>query len=380
MITERRAGKTTETAAAPTRAAAWTLRIAEFAPFAPRALLAEASLAARHWIPVGSALTAASLLWLFASREAALVVAGAVLVYAVVIYVWTRRIDGKRKALDSLMTIGVVSAFAIAMAPAISLLYTLVEKGINRFDWTFFTTDMRNVVGEGGGGLHAIVGTIVITALATFFSVPIGVLAAIYLREYGRGWLARSLTFFVDVMTGIPSIVAGLFAVSFFALILGPGVRLGIIGSLALTVLMIPIVVRATEEMLEIVPDSLREASYALGVPKWRTIVKVVVPTALTGIVTGIMLAVARVIGETAPLLLTTGYIATMNGNPAEGRMNNLPVLSYYSYAAPGVPFEPYIDRAWTAALVLVLMILVLYVTARVIASRVSTMGGGRRA
>jgi phosphate transport system permease protein len=266
------------------------------------------------------------------------------------------------------VTIVVVSFFACAMVPLVSLIWTVVSNGANRFDWTFFTSDMRNITGEGGGGLHAIVGTIIITGIATICAVPIGILAAVYLNEYGKGWLKGSLTFFVDVMTGIPSIVAGLFAFSLFAAFFGPGIRLGVMGSVALIVLMIPIVVRSTEEMLKIVPDSLREASFALGVPKWRTITKVVLPTALGGIATGLMLAVARVIGETAPLLVTTGFVSTVNLNPFSGRMSNLPVFSYYSYTAPGVPPEPYIDRAWTAALVLVLMVLILYIGARLVA------------
>ncbi len=177
-------------------------------------------------------------------------------------------------------------------------------------------------------------------------------MAAVYLQEYGAGRrLHAALTFFVDVMTGIPSIVAGLFAYALFALFLGPGVRLGIVGAVALSVLMIPIVVRSTEEMLRIVPNGLREASYALGVPKWRTIVKVVLPTALAGIVTGVMLAVARVMGETAPLLITTGVVTSVNWNPFDGRMDEPPGLRLLQYKAPGVPPEPYIDRAWAAAL-----------------------------
>jgi phosphate transport system permease protein len=319
-------------------------------------------------------LALALLLWQVTDRSLALYVVLAIVAYAVVVYVWARVVEGKRKALDRMVTALVVSAFAFAMIPLVSLLWTVVKNGAARFDWTFFTSDMRNVTGEGGGGLHAIVGTIIITSLAAVFAVPVGILAAVYLREYGRGWLARLLTFFVDVMTGIPSIVAGLFAFSLFAYFLGPGIKLGVMGSVALTVLMIPIVVRSTEEMLKIVPDSLREAAYALGVPKWRTIVKVVLPTALGGIVTGVILAVARIIGETAPLLVTTGYVSTLNADPFHGRMNNLPVFSYYSYTAPGVPPEPYIDRAWTAALVLVLMVLILYIGARLIARRFGTV------
>jgi phosphate transport system permease protein len=147
---------------------------------------------------------------------------------------------------------------------------------------------MRGVVGEGGGVWHAIVGTLIVTGLATLMSVPFGLFTAIYLVEYGTGRLAKAITAMVDVMTGIPSIVAGLFAFSLFILIFGPSTRLGIGGSVALSLLMIPVVVRSTEEMLRLVPTDLREASYALGVPKWRTIVKVVLPTALGGIVTGV--------------------------------------------------------------------------------------------
>jgi phosphate transport system permease protein len=317
-------------------------------------------------------------LWQVTGHSLSLFVIAAVLIDAVVVYVWTRVVEGTRNALDKLVTIVVATFFALAMVPLVSLIWTVVVNGAHRFDWKFFTTDMRNVTGEGGGGLHAILGTIIITAIATVCAVPIGILAAIYLHEYGKGWLKRSLTFFVDVMTGIPSIVAGLFAFSIFAVVLGPGIRLGVMGSVALIVLMIPIVVRSTEEMLKIVPDSLREAAYALGVPKWRTILKVVLPTALGGITTGLMIAVARVIGETAPLLVTTGFVSTVNLNPFSGRMSNLPVFSYYSYTAPGVPPEPYIDRAWTAALVLVLMVLILYIGARLVAWRFGTVSERR--
>ena len=139
-------------------------------------------------------------------------------------------------------------------------------------------------------------------------------------------------------MTGIPSIVAGLFAYAVFALIFGPGVRMGIAGSVALAVLMIPVVVRSTEEMLRLVPNELREASYALGVPKWLTIVKVVLPTSIAGITTGVMLAISRVIGETAPLLLTAGFTDAMNYNLFSGRMQTLPVFTYSQYAYQGIP------------------------------------------
>lgn len=289
-------------------------------------------------------------------------------VYAVATYVVSRAVEGSRKAADRLVTVIVTSAFLIAMIPLISVLWTVVSNGWARMDAQFFTNSMRGVVGEGGGALHAIQGTLIVTALAALISIPVGALTAIYLVEYGNNSrLARAITFFVDVMTGIPSIVAGLFAYALFALIVGPGVRLGIVGAVALTVLMIPIVVRSTEEMLKIVPNELREASFALGVPKWRTILKVVLPTTAGGIATGITLAIARVVGETAPLLVTVGVATGVNLNPFDGRMATLPVFAYYSYASPGVPRDPFLDRAWAAALVLMLIVMVLNVVARLI-------------
>jgi phosphate transport system permease protein len=209
---------------------------------------------------------------------------------------------------------------------------------------------------------------VLITLAATVISVPVGIMTAICLVEYGAGnKLARAITFFVDVMTGIPSIVAGLFAYALFALIFGPGVRMGIGGAIALSLLMIPIVVRSCEEMLKLVPDELREASYALGVPKWRTIVKVVLPTALAGIITGVTLAMARIIGETAPLLIIAGSTDSVNLNLFGERMMTLPVFIYYSYTQPGVPAEFGQARAWGAALVLIAIVMALNLLARLL-------------
>ncbi|MDN5747572.1 MAG: phosphate ABC transporter permease PstA [Pseudonocardia sp.] len=290
------------------------------------------------------------------------------LLFGVAVYLWSRVIEGRRRAKDRLVTITVTGAFLLALAPLVSVVVTVLLKGLERFDPMFFTYSMSGILGPGGGAYHAIMGTLIITGLAAVMSIPIGLLAAIYLVEYGRGRLARAITFFVDVMTGIPSIVAGLFAVALFALFVGPGARLGIMGAIALSVLMVPVVVRATEEMLKIVPNELREASYALGVSKWRTIVKVVLPTAVAGIAAGITLAIARVIGETAPLLITVGLTTAVNLNPFAGRMATLPVFSYYSYASPGIPREAFVDRAWTAALVLIIIVLGLNLIARLIA------------
>ncbi len=291
------------------------------------------------------------------------------IVFGLATYVVSRVVEGGRKATDRLVTIVVTVAFLIALIPLVSVVVTVVGNGLARFDGTFFSSSMRGVVGEGGGGYHAIMGTLIITALAAVMSIPIGVLTAVYLVEYGaKSRLARAITFFVDVMTGIPSIVAGLFSFALFALFFGPSIRLGFAGAVALSVLMIPVVVRSTEEMLKIVPNELREAAFALGTPKWRTITKVVIPTSIAGIASGITLAVARVIGETAPLLIVAGLTTGVNFNPFAGRMTTLPVFAFNSYAAPGVPREPFIDRAWTSALVLIIIVLVLNLVARLVA------------
>jgi len=295
--------------------------------------------------------------------------------FTVALYVISRVIEGVRKATDRLVTIMVSTAFSLALIPLLSLAYTVVTKGVARFDAEFFTFSMRNVVGEGGGALHAIIGTIEITGIATLISVPIGIMAAIYLVEYGRGTVARLVTFFVDVMTGVPSIVAGLFAYALFVIFFGPGVRMGLGGAIALSLLMIPVVIRATEEMLKIVPNELREAAYALGVPKWLTVLKVVLPTSLAGIATGIMIAIARVIGETAPLLLIAGFTASMNYNPLNERMMTLPVFVYTSYANQGVDMQAYLDRAWAGALTLMLIVMVLNLVARLISKYFSPKG-----
>ncbi|CAA9567543.1 MAG: Phosphate transport system permease protein PstA [uncultured Thermomicrobiales bacterium] len=285
----------------------------------------------------------------------------------VALFVASRLLEGRRKATDRLVTALVTTAFAVAMLPLVSLVYTVLTRGLTRLDAEFFTFSMFRVVGEGGGAYHAILGTLIITGLATIISVPIGLMSAIYLVEYGRGRLQRSITFFVDVMTGIPSIVAGLFAFALFTLVFGNDIRLGIMGAIALSVLMIPVVVRSSEEVLKLVPNELREASYALGVPKWRTVVKVVLPTAVAGLGTAVTLAVARVVGETAPLLVTVGLITGTNLNPFDGRMATLPVFAFYQLTQPGTQTQAYLDRAWTAALLLIILVMGLNVVARLI-------------
>lgn len=299
----------------------------------------------------------------------ALVLLWAVVIFGVIQYVASRVVEGPRQALNRTVTLLVSAALVVAMIPLTSLLYTVLTLGVARFDLDFFSLTMRNVVGEGGGASHAVVGTVIMTLLATVISVPVGLLTSIYLVEYGEGKrLSRSIQVFVDVMTGIPSIVAGLFAYSLFALIVGPGTRFGLGGAIALSVIMIPIVVRSSEEMLRLVPNELREAAFALGVPKWLTILKVVIPTALAGISAGVTLAIARVLGETAPLLIAAGFTANFNFNPFSERMMSLPNFVYYSYVAQGTIPEAYLDRAWAGALTLILIVMALNLVARLIA------------
>lgn len=326
------------------------------------------------WVILGLSLATAggvvALISSAAASEFSLVgaIALGALFYLVSIVVISRLVEGSRKATDRFVTALVTGAFIIAMAPLVSLLFTVVVNGSARFDVEFFSSSMRNIVGEGGGAAHAIVGTLLMTGTAAIISIPIGLFTAIYLVEYGRGPLARAITFFVDVMTGIPSIVAGLFAFALFAIFFGPGVRMGFAGAIALAVLMIPVVVRSCEEMLRVVPNELREASYALGVPKWLTILNVVLPTSAAGIATGIMLSIARVIGETAPLLIVAGFTASMNYNLFSERMQSLPVFVFTSYSNQGVDTQAYLDRAWAGALTLILIVMLLNLVARIIA------------
>ena len=298
----------------------------------------------------------------------------------------TRSSIALRKRKDFLMHVLIFLSFIVAIIPLASLLLTTIIHGIKRFNIDFLTHNMTYVVGGNatgtggyGGILHAIIGTLEITLGAMVISIPIGLMCAVYLIEYANGRrIARIINLMVDVMSGIPSIVAGLFAFSMFAILLGPGTINGFEGSVALSILMIPTVVKSAQEMLKIVPNDLREASLALGVTKQRTITKVVLRTALPGIVSGCILAVARVIGETAPLLMASGFIASTNFNLFEGQMTTLPVYVYQEYSklsancpanAPDscvttIPME----RAWSAALALIVIVLLLNIIGRVVA------------
>ena len=281
---------------------------------------------------------------------------------------WSFLVEGRRHAIDRLATTLVYATFGIALLPLTAVLFQVVRQGIEVLRLDFFTETMRNVSPrrDGGGVAHALVGTLEQVGIATVIAVPLGILVAIYLVEYGRGKLATAVSFFVDVMTGVPSIIAGLFIYTFWILTLGFE-RSGFAASLALVILMIPVIVRTTEEMLRIVPNDLREASFALGVPKWKTVLRIVLPTALAGIITGVMLAVARVAGETAPLLLTTFLSQSMNWNPFEGPQASLPLFVWDNISSGT---DAAVARAWGGALVLILLVMIFYVGAKLVAAR----------
>ena len=305
----------------------------------------------------------------------ALVVVVAAGLHLIGLFAAADRVEGRRAARDRMWRGLIYATCVLAVLPLASVAYTLVAKGAARLDGTFFGTSMNNIGARDpdGGAYHAIVGTLEQVGLATLLAVPLGVLAAIYLVEYGRGRFALTVRFFVDVMTGIPSIVAGLFILSFWVLVVSPVFNdgrpqfSGFASSLALTVLMLPTIIRSTEEMLRLVPGSLREGAYALGVPQWKTILRIVLPTARSGIITGILLAVARAAGETAPVLLVAGGAAAINFNPLSGNQSSL-ALFVYQQAGDASRYAP--ARAWTAALTLVALVLILTIAAKLLARR----------
>lgn len=289
-----------------------------------------------------------------------------VLVYAVAQTVASFAREGRRQAKDRLLTLGIRLAVAAALLPLGLVLGYTVYRGIGIVNGSFLSHSMKGVgpLDAGGGIYHAMIGTLEQVLLTMLIAVPLGLLVAVYLAEYGRGRFASLTRFVVDVMTGVPSIVAGLFIYAFWVIPRGPS---GFAAALALSILMLPVIVRSAEEMLKLVPDSLREASYALGVPKWKTILRVVLPTASAGITTGVMLAVARVTGETAPLLLTAQSLDAINSDPFNGRQS---ALASYVYDQASSAGDNFVDRAWGAALVLILIVLVLYVAARLLTRR----------
>ena len=280
-----------------------------------------------------------------------------------------------RKVKNGLATTLVWLSFLIAVVPLVWVLYTVVANGIKRIPYTnWWSQDLGNFLSDevGGGVLHAIIGSLLQGLVCAVIAVPIGMLVAIYLVEYGRGKLMKATTFMVDILSGVPSIVAALFIYALWITTFGLP-RSGFAVSLALVLLMIPVVVRSSEEMLRIVPDDLREASYALGVPKWKTIVKIVLPTALSGIIGGIMMALARVMGETAPLLVLVGYSAYTNWDIFSGEQAALPLLMNNERVTNSMdPGSVGFDRIWGAALTLVLIIAIINLLATVFARLVA--------
>ena len=305
-----------------------------------------------------------------------LTVVGSVLVFLIGLAVASSMVEGGRAARNRIATALIYSAFVLALLPLISVVITLISKGHSRLDSDFFNHSMRNITSldAGGGAYHAIIGTLEQAGIATLITVPLGVAGAIYIVEYGKGRLANTIRFFVDVMTGIPSVVAGLFILAFWVLIVSPNLApdghpfySGFAAALALSVLMLPTVTRSTEEMLRLVPTALREGAYALGIPKWKTILRIVVPTALPGIVTGVMLAVARAAGGTAPVLLVALGSPSINFDPFHGTQDSLAIY-IYEQATSASKFAP--ARAWTAALTLVVLVLALTVAAKLLSRR----------
>ena len=280
-----------------------------------------------------------------------------------------RESRGWRRAKNQIMTTLMVTSFVVVLIPLGFVLFTVIAKGASAISWSFLTGSIPPVVAPVGvGGIGpAIVGTIEITALATLMAVPLGILGAIYLNEYGgRNPLAAFLGFMSDVMTGVPSIIMGLFIFTIWVLHFGFS---GFAGALALGCLMLPIVIRSTYEMLKLVPDALREGSYALGATKARVTMTVVLPAAIGGIVSGAMLAVARAVGETAPLLFTILTVTTVNKNVFSGANTSLPSQIFVNASSAFVGAQA---RGWGAALTLIVMAFVLMVVARFITARFS--------
>ncbi|MDX2356856.1 phosphate ABC transporter permease PstA [Dietzia sp. PP-33] len=274
-------------------------------------------------------------------------------------------ISGVRKTKNSLAAVVFTLCFVVAVLPLAALLYKVIMDGLPAvLDPTWWTNSLFLIspTSTSGGVGHAIYGSFVQVLIAAVISIPLGIAAGIMLVEYPESRLAKPTTLMVDVLAGVPSVVAAIFVFGVWVTTLGMQLSAFAVG-LALVLLMIPLIVRSTEEMLKLVPDELREASYALGVPKWKTIASIVVPTALSGMISGIFLAIARVMGETAPVLILVGYTASYNTNLFEGNMASLPLLIYNQLSNPTDAGQ---YRIWGAALTLILIIALANVLAAV--------------
>ena len=279
---------------------------------------------------------------------------------------WFRPVEHSRRIKNNVATTFFFTSFGLALVPLVWLLSVVIARGwyaVTRSGW--WTHSLRGVLPEefAGGVYHALYGTLVQAGVAAVLAVPLGLMTAVYLVEYGTSRLARVTTFMVDVLAGVPSIVAALFVFSLWIATLGFQ-QSAFAVSLALVLLMLPVVVRSTEEMLRLVPDELREASYALGIPKWKTIVRIVFPIAMPGIVSGILLSIARVIGETAPVLVLVGYSRSINVDIFNGNMASLPLLIYTELTNPE---HAGFLRVWGAALTLIIIVAVINLIAAAI-------------
>ena len=277
-------------------------------------------------------------------------------------------LSARRRFNDRAMRGLALALTLLALVPLALIIYYLLKKGLGAFSVHFFTTDPTGrFLGDPGGIRSAILGTIEIVAIASAFAVPIGISVALWLVEYGKeGRFANVVRYFVDVMTGVPSVVFGLFVYIVLVVAQIGGTFAAWKGSVALALLMLPIVTRSAEVVLNLVPDSLREAALALGAPRWRVMLKVVIPTALPGMITGSLLAVARAAGETAPLLFSVAFVNGWSLDPSQ-RMNSLPLQIFNDV---GQAQDRLVTRAWGAALTLVAMILVLTLIARAVQRR----------
>jgi phosphate transport system permease protein len=266
----------------------------------------------------------------------------------------------RRKLMNRIMTIVAYICTAVAIIPLTWIIIYVIIRGISAWDLEFFT-GLPKLFGTGGGVRNGIVGTFLITGLAILMGVPIGVMAGIYLAEYGDNRLGSLVRFMADTMTGVPSIVVGLFV--FGLVVVNTGGFSAFAGAVSLSILMIPVITRTTEEIIRLVPSSIREAALGLGIARWKTIMRVVVPTALSGIVTGVLLAVARVAGETAPLILTIlGTNFPISQNIFDGPSTTLSLQIYQLGAQPS---PQVVEIAWGAALLLVLIVLGVSIAAR---------------
>lgn len=280
----------------------------------------------------------------------------------------TRRALSTRRRITNQVALGAIAlALLIAIIPLGLVVYSVISKGGGIMSGEFLTEDISLSVRRTGGGMGpAIIGTLLITGGAALMAVPLGVLGAIYLNEYGKQRpLARLIRMLADIMTGVPSIIMGLFIYTIWVLTFEA--RSGFAGALALACLMLPVVIRSTEEMLKLVPDELRQASLALGARKWRTTVTVVLPAAISGITSGSLLAIARAAGETAPIIFVVGAVNSTNWNLFDGENTALPAQIFSNASQP---FQVAQDRAWGAALTLIAIVLIFTIIARFIANR----------